>query len=293
MAVFLTDETRVLIQGITGSVGAAQARWALECGTKVVAGVTPGKGGQTLHGIPVFNSVQEAIDATEANASVIFVPAPYAAAAAHEALNAGLKLVVVITEHVPVRDALSIKAHAARAGAVVIGPNCPGLLTPGIGKMGIIPHAIARPGAVGVISRSGTLAFEITADLTAAGFGQSTVVGIGGDPVPCTAFIDALAAMEADPGTEAVVLVGEIGGSAEEAAAEFIRTRMSKPVFAYIAGRSAPPGKKMGHAGAIIRGSAGTAEAKIEALRSAGVAVADTPAGVPELILAFHAARTS
>ncbi|HEY3316236.1 MAG TPA: succinate--CoA ligase subunit alpha [Bacillota bacterium] len=288
MAVLLTPDKRIIVQGITGSVGSAQARWALECGTKVVAGTSPGKGGQTVEGLPVYNTVKEAVDRHQANASVIFVPAAFAPAAAHEALDAGLKLVVIITENIPVKDTLAIQAHAAETGADVVGPNCPGLLTPGVGKMGIIPHNITRKGRVGLVSRSGTLAFEACADLTAAGFGQSTVIGIGGDPVPSMPFVKALQLFEADPETDYAVLVGEIGGSAEEEAAEYIR-QMHKPVFAYITGRSAPPGKKMGHAGAIIRGSAGTAQGKIAALEAAGVRVADTPAGVPQLIKEYAA----
>jgi len=288
MAVLLTPDKRIIIQGITGTAGSAQARWALEAGTNLVAGVTPGKGGQTVEGLPVYNTVRETVDRHGANASVIFVPAAHAPRAAHEALDAGLALVVIITENIPVKDTLAIRAHAAQTGAIVVGPNCPGLLTPGVGKMGIIPHNITRRGRVGLVSRSGTLAFEVCADLTAAGFGQSTVVGIGGDPVPCTSFVDVLRLFEADPETDLVVLVGEIGGSAEEEAAEYIRT-MKKPVYAYITGRSAPPGKKMGHAGAIVRGGAGTAQGKIAALEAAGVRVADTPAGVPQLIRKFNA----
>jgi len=284
MAVFLTKEKRIIIQGITGSVGSAQARWALECGTNLVAGVTPGKGGQEIHGLPVYSTVKETVLHHQADASVIFVPAAYAPEAALEALDAGIKLVVVISEHVPVKDTLRMKAHAADVGARVVGPNCPGLLSPGIGKMGIIPHSVAKSGRVGVISRSGTLAFELTADLTVAGLGESSIVGIGGDPVPCTSFIDALSAFQADPDTDCVVMVGEIGGSAEEQAAEYIARSMTKPVYAYITGRSAPPGKKMGHAGAIIRGSAGTTDSKVRALIAAGVKVADFPADVPKLI---------
>lgn len=283
MAVLLTPDKRIIIQGITGTAGSAQAKWALEGGTNLVAGTSPGKGGQVVEGLPVYNTVKEAVDRHQANASVIFVPAAHAPRAAHEALDAGLALVVIITENIPVKDTLAIREHAVKAGSTVVGPNCPGLLTPGVGKMGIIPHNIARRGRVGLVSRSGTLAFEVCADLTAAGFGQSTVVGIGGDPVPCTTFVDALRLFEADPETDTVVLVGEIGGSAEEEAADYILT-MTKPVYAYITGRSAPPGKKMGHAGAIVRGNAGTALGKITALEAVGVKVADTPAGVPQLI---------
>jgi len=273
-----------MIQGITGTIGSLTAGLSLDCGTNLVAGVTPGKGGQTVLDIPVYNTVKEAADNHGANGSVIFAPARHAATAAHEALDAGVPLVVVITEHVPVKDALGIKAHAEEAGATVFGPNCPGLLSPGIGKMGFIPHHITHPGRIGIVSRSGTLSYEVAADLAAAGLGQSTIVGIGGDPVPCTGFVEVLAAFDADPETDAVVLVGEVGGVSEEVAARYVQESMKKPVFAYIAGLSAPPGRKMGHAGAIIRGSAGTAQSKIKVLEEAGVVVARQPSDLPRLV---------
>jgi len=274
-----------VVQGITGAVGARQTRLSLDYGTNVVAGVTPGKGGEVVEGLPVYDEVGEAVENHGANASVVFVPAQYAPKAVHDALDAGITLIALITEHIPVRDALGLKSHAVDCGAVIIGPNCPGLLSTRIGRMGIIPCQAVSPGRVGVVSRSGTLAFEVAADLTAAGIGQSTIVGIGGDPVPCTSFVDVLAAFEKDSETDAVVLVGEIGGAAEEKAAYYIERTMGKPVLAYVAGLSAPPGKKMGHAGAIVRGSSGTAASKIAALRSAGVTVAEQPSDLPRLLL--------
>lgn len=286
MAIYLNQDTRILIQGITGSVGSTQAKITKDYGSAIVGGVAPGKGGQEVYGLPVFDSVAEAVERTGANASVIFVPASAAPGAAHSALDAGLRLVVVISEHVPVRESLGMQFHARECGAVVIGPNCPGLLTPGVGRMGIIPGHAATPGNVGVVSRSGTLAFEVAADLTAAGIGQSTIVGIGGDVAPCTTLSEVLSRFQEDPSTEAVVIVGEVGGSAEEQAAEFIKSSMSKPVFAFVAGRCAPQGKKMGHAGAIVRGNTGTAAHKVRALEASGVVVAKSPSQLPDLIRA-------
>ena len=291
MAIYLTRGTKVIIQGITGRVGSEQARLALEYGTNLVGGVSPGKGGQSVCGLPVFDSVAEAARQTGANASVIFIPARSAPEAAVEALDAGMELVVVITEHIPVGESLMMRAKAREKGAVVIGPNCPGILSVGIGKMGIIPSGVASPGRVGVISRSGTLSYEVAAGLTGAGLGQSTIVGIGGDPEPCAGIMEVLAAFERDGDTDAIVLVGEVGGDAEERAAAYIKERVTKPVFAYIAGRMAPEGKKMGHAGAIIQGNSGTAASKIEALKDNGVTVASTPAQLPGLIRPALATR--
>lgn len=285
MAIYLTKDKKILVQGITGSVGKVQSKLAQEYGTNLVAGVVPKRGGESVLGLPIFDTVQEAVDETGANSSVIYVPARFVKNAATEALMAGLSLVVIITEHVPIADTLGIRALAREKGAVVIGPNCPGLLSPEIGKMGIIPGHAPSPGNIGVISRSGTLAFEATANLTAAEIGQSTIVGIGGDPQPGTSMLEALAAFEEDPDTKGIVIIGEVGGTAEENAAQYIKEHMKKPVFAYIAGVTAPPGKKMGHAGAIIKGSSGTPKSKIEALNNAGVKVASNPKELPNLIL--------
>ena len=284
MAVLVNDDTRLLVQGITGREGSFHTGQMVEYGTKVVAGVTPGRTGQDVHGVPVFNTVAEAVTQTGANAWIIFVPAPFAADAVYEAIDAGIGLVVCITERVPVEDAIKFVHYAGERGTRVIGPNCPGLITPGQAKVGIIPGYITTPGPVGLISRSGTLTYEVMWSLTEAGIGQTTAVGIGGDPVIGTTFIDALRLFQDDPHTEAIVLLGEIGGSDEEHAAEFIRQQVSKPVVGFIAGRTAPPGKTMGHAGAIISGTSGTAAAKIAALEAAGVRVADRPGGVAELM---------
>ena len=284
MAVLVNDDTRLLVQGITGREGSFHTGQMVEYGTKVVAGVTPGRAGQDVHGVPVFNTVADAVRETGANTSIIFVPAPFAADAVYEAIDAGIGLVVCITERVPVEDAIKFVHYAGERGTRVIGPNCPGLITPGQAKVGIIPGYITTPGPVGLISRSGTLTYEVMWSLTEAGIGQTTAVGIGGDPVIGTTFIDALRLFQDDPHTEAIVLLGEIGGSDEERAAEFIRQQVSKPVVGFIAGRTAPPGKTMGHAGAIISGTSGTAAAKIAALEAAGVRVADRPGGVAELM---------
>ncbi|MDP3185245.1 MAG: succinate--CoA ligase subunit alpha [Anaerolineales bacterium] len=281
--IFLDQETRALVQGITGKVGQAQTHWMLAAGTRLVAGVTPGRRGQLIEGLPVYDSVASAVEMEGANASVSFVPAAYAKEAAFEAIDAGLKLLVIVTEHIPMRDTMEIKARARLAGVTVIGPNCPGVFVPGVGKLGIMPQSIFRPGSIGVVGRSATLSYEVIANLTDAGLGQSAAVGIGGDPVVCTEFTRVLELFEADPNTQGVVMVGEIGGSAEERAAEFI-AGMRKPVVGLIAGRAAPPGKRFGHAGAIIRAGVGGAQQKIDTLRGAGVLIAETPAEIPLLL---------
>lgn len=285
MAILIDERTRVLVQGITGYQGQFHTQRMLEFGTAVVAGTTPGKGGERVHGVPVFDTVAEAVQETGATASVIFVPAPFARDAALEAISHRLDPVVIITEHVPVHDAIAIVGYARQQGVRVIGPNGPGVATPGGAKMGIMPNHLFRRGHVGVVSRSGTLTYEIVAALTQAGLGQSTALGLGGDPVVGMSFQDAVDLFGRDEQTAAVVLIGEIGGAAEEAAARFIaETRFPKPVVAYIAGRTAPPGKRMGHAGAVIAGTEGTAEAKIAALTAAGVAVAELPGQVVPLL---------
>jgi succinyl-CoA synthetase alpha subunit len=260
-----------------------QTKWMLEYGTSIVGGVTPGKGGQEVHGVPVYDSVSEAVSETNADASVIFVPAPYVKGAAFEALDNGLNLLVIVTEFVPVHDSLAIRARAKKSGTWIIGPNCPGLLTPGVGKLGIMPGNLFRPGSIGLAGRSATLSYEVAGHITASGMGQSTAVGIGGDMATGVRFLDILRLFEADVQTEAVVMVGEIGGDSEEEAAAHI-SQMTKPVVAFIAGRAAPPEKRLGHAGAIIRGSEGTAEGKIESVRGAGVAIASSPAHIPALL---------
>ncbi len=279
MAILLKDHTKVMIQGL-GKEGQFHAERMLACGTKVVAGIRPGKAGQDVLGIPAFNTVQDAKDATGANASIIFVPSPFAADAVMEAIDAELELVVLITEGIPTLDMVKVKNKLKNSKTNVIGPNCPGIITPGVGKMGILPVSIFTPGKCGVISRSGTLTYEVAAQLTAEGIGQSTCIGIGGDPVIGTSHRDALEMFNNDPDTDMVALIGEIGGTDEEIAAEYIKNHMTKPVVAFIAGSTAPKGKRMGHAGAIIAGGKGTAAEKKEALRAAGVAVADSPADV-------------
>ena len=285
MSILIDETTRVLVQGITGRDGGFHTQQMIEYGTKVVGGTTPGKGGQSIHGVPVFNTVREAVKETGANASVIFVPAKFNAAdAILEAADAGIELVICITEGVPTEDMIRVNAILkARGGVRLIGPNCPGLITPGKCKIGIIPGMIFTPGPIGLVSRSGTLTYEIADELTRAGFGQSSGVGIGGDPMIGTKFIDVLPMFEADPQTELIVMVGEIGGSDEEMAAEYIKT-MTKPVIGFIGGRTAPPGKRMGHAGAIISGTTGTPQAKVAALEAAGVPVADTTHDIPALV---------
>ena len=284
MAVLLTRRSRVVVQGITGHQGQFHTRAMLDFGTKVVAGTSPGKAGTKVEGVRVFDSVQEAVTKRRANASIIFVPAPYTKDAAIEAMEAGLKLVVIITERIPFLDTLEFIPYARTKGAVVIGPNCPGIITPGEAKMGIMPSHIFKAGDVGVISRSGTLTYEIVNAMTQGGFGQSTCVGIGGDPIIGTNTLEALELFQADRKTKRIVVVGEIGGTAEEEAAAYIRKRVTKPVVAYIAGRTAPPGKRMGHAGAIIQGIMGTAESKVKAFNDAGVPVAEYPVGIAGLL---------
>ena len=284
MSILVGADTRVVVQGITGRDGSFHAASMREYGTRVVGGVTPGKAGQEAAGVPVFATVKEAVAATSADCSAIFVPARSASAAIREAADAGVALIVCITEGIPVLEMVENAALVRARGARLIGPNCPGLITPGACKVGIMPGPIHLPGAVGVISRSGTLTYEVVHGLSAAGLGQSTCVGIGGDPIKGTGFVDLLALFEEDPGTAAVVLIGEIGGSDEERAAVFVRERMRKPVVAFISGRTAPEGKRMGHAGAIISGASGTAEAKVAAFERAGVPVAETPDGIPVLL---------
>ena len=286
MTVLIDAETKVLVQGITGHQGSFHAVSMRDMGTSVVGGTSPGRGGSKVSGIPVFDTVEAAVHDTGANASVVFVPAKGALGAVVEALDAGISTVVVITEHIPEHDAVLMIQYAKLTGARIVGPNCPGIAAPRHGKLGIMPSAIFRPGNVGVVSRSGTLTYEIVNALTSAGIGQSTCVGIGGDPVVGTDFVRMLEFFEQDEETEAVVLVGEIGGAAEEDASEFIKRSMGKPVIAYIAGRTAPPEKRMGHAGAIIARGRGTAENKIAALNEAGVEVAALPKDVPELLRA-------
>ena len=286
MTVLVDAETRVVVQGITGHQGTVHTVQMKAFGTQVVAGVTPGKGGSHVEGVPVFNSVAEAVHATHANASVIFVPAPFAKDAYLEAVDAGLRLSVAITEHIPFHDMLTMYHYGRLHGAQLIGPNCPGIAAPGKAKVGIIPNVVFRPGRVGVISRSGTLTYEIVNGIKEHGLGQSTCIGLGGDPVVGTSFVDALPWFEADPETDLVVLVGEIGGTAEEEAAEYIQRKFTKPVVAYVAGRSAPPGKRMGHAGAIIARGRGTAESKVAALKAAGADVATFPYEIPGLVAA-------
>jgi succinyl-CoA synthetase alpha subunit len=279
VSVFIDKGTRLLVQGITGRDGSFHAKQMMEYGTQVVAGVTPGKGGQKFEGsVPIFNTVAEAVEATGANTSVIYVPPPFAADAMMEAAAAGLTLVVCITEGVPVLDMTRVYPYVKEHGARLVGPNCPGLITPGESKVGIIPGRICAPGTVGVVSRSGTLTYEVVYQLTRAGLGQSTCVGIGGDPINGTNFIDVLQAFEQDPKTTAVAMMGEIGGTDEQEAAAFVKQHMRKPVVGFIAGQTAPPGRRMGHAGAIISGSSGTAEEKLQAFRDAGMGVAQRPA---------------
>jgi len=287
LAILVDEKTRVIVQGITGREGSFHAEQMRKYGTKIVAGVSPGKGGSTVLGdIPVFDTVKQAVDSTDANTSIIFVPAPNALDAALEAVDAGLELIVIITEHIPPADTWRAVSYAARRGSRIIGPNCPGATSPGKAKVGIMPATVFRAGAVGVVSRSGTLTYEVSLQLTKSGLGQSTVVGIGGDPIIGSDFEDVLEMFEKDQQTEGVVLIGEIGGDAEEKAAAYIRRHMSKPVVSYMAGRTAPPGKRMGHAGAIVSGTEGTIEAKTKAFEEAGVRVAKTPSEIPSLILA-------
>jgi succinyl-CoA synthetase alpha subunit len=284
MAIIVDKDTRLVVQGLTGSEGRFHGLRNRNYGTNVVAGVTPGKGGQDVEGIPVFNTVAESVEEAGANTALIFVPARFAVDAIYEAVDAGIQTVVAITEHIPAHELLRVYTYVRPLGVTLVGPNCPGVLSPGKANVGIIPAEIFSEGNIGLVSRSGTLTYQIGHELTQLGLGNSTIVGIGGDPVVGSSFIDVLEKFEADDETEYVVLVGEIGGNEEEKAAEFIRERMTKPVLAYIAGFSAPPGKTMGHAGAIISGTSGTAQAKKEALEAAGIAVGTTPTEVAQLV---------
>ena len=286
MGIIVDKNTRVIIQGITGTQGKFHTKLMLEYGTRIVSGVTPGKGGTQIHNIPIYDTVEAALEKHSANASIIFVPAPFAADAALEAIENGIKIIVIITEHIPIKDAVDVMTYAKQVNATIIGPNTPGIITPEECKLGIMPAHIFKPGGVGLISRSGTLTYEVAASLTRNGLGQSTCLGLGGDPITGLNFVDALKLFEKDSQTKAVVLIGEIGGNLEELTAEYIvKEEYPKPVVAFIAGRSAPPGKRMGHAGAIVMGKAGTAESKIEALRKANVKVAEKPSDVAKLLL--------
>ena len=284
MSILVNENTKVIVQGITGRDGSFHTRQMLDYGTKIVAGVTPGKGGQSLEGVPVFNTVQEAVDATGANTSVIYVPPPFAADAIYEGAAAGISVVICITEGLPILEMMKVYAYLQTTSTRLVGPNCPGVITPGETKVGIMPGHIHQPGHVGVVSRSGTLTYEIVHQLTSAGIGQSTCLGIGGDPIIGTNFINALSAFEQDEDTHAVVMIGEIGGADEENAAAYVKENMTTPVVGFIAGRTAPPGKRMGHAGAIISGGTGTAEEKVKALNAAGIPVGDRSMDIVDLI---------
>ena len=284
MSILIDKNTKVICQGITGEQGVFHSRQMVEYGTKMVGGVTPGKGGLDVDGIPVFNTVDEAVRATGADASVIYVPASFAGDAIVEAVDGGIKLVICITEGIPVLDMVSVKRFLDAKQARLVGPNCPGVITPGQCKIGIMPGHIHREGKIGIVSRSGTLTYEAVDQVTRMGLGQSTCVGIGGDPINGTDFIDVLELFNADPDTEAIIMIGEIGGSAEEEAAQYIKANVKKPVVGYIAGVTAPKGKRMGHAGAIIAGGKGTADEKMEAMKSAGIAVTDSPATIGETL---------
>ena len=288
MSILVDENTRLVVAGITGREGSFHSKQMIEYGTNVVAGVTPGKGGQWFSAsdkkVPVFDTVKEAVAATDANTSLIFVPARFAVDAIYEAADAGIELIICLTEHIPVLDMIAVRAHLDTLDVRLVGPNCPGLLTPGVAKVGIIPGSIAMAGNVGVVSKSGTLTYEVIDALTKLGIGQSTCVGIGGDPISGTNFIDVLALFEDDPATEQIVMIGEIGGDAEEQAAAYIAQHVTKPVTSFIAGQTAPPGKRMGHAGAIVEGNSGTAESKVTALRAAGVQVADNPDDIAKIV---------
>lgn len=284
MAIYVDKETRVLVQGITGNEGQFHTRQCVDYGTRVVAGVTPGKGGQKMDDIPVFNTVKAAVQQTGADCSMIFVPPAFAADAIMEAADSGIRIIVTITEGIPVIDMMRVKRYLSGKASRLIGPNCPGIITPGQCKVGIMPGVIHKPGGpIGVVSRSGTLTYEVVHQLTQKGIGQTTCIGIGGDPITGTNFIDCLEAFESDPQTHGIVMVGEIGGSAEEKAADFIKNRVSKPVVGFIAGLTAPPGRRMGHAGAIVSGSSGTAQGKIDAMRSIGIHVCEDLGTLGEL----------
>ncbi|OGW77453.1 MAG: succinate--CoA ligase subunit alpha [Omnitrophica bacterium RIFCSPHIGHO2_02_FULL_49_9] len=284
MAILVDKNTKLIVQGITGSHGSFHAHQMLEYGTRIVGGVTPGKGGQVFEGVPVFNTVKEAVDKTNANTSIIYVPARFAKDAILEAASNGIRLIVCITEGIPTLDMVEIIQALKERRTRLIGPNCPGLITPGEAKVGIMPGYIHERGPIGVISRSGTLTYEVVWQMTTRGLGQSTVIGIGGDPILGTGFVDCLELFEQDQETEAIVLIGEIGGTAEERASEFIQKHVKKPVIAFVAGSTAPPGKRMGHAGAIISGGSGTASEKIKALKKAGVHVVESPARIGEAV---------
>lgn len=285
MGILIDKNTRAVVQGITGTQGSFHTKLMLEYGTKIVAGTSPGKGGTMMHGVPVYDTLGEVQEKHEANASIIFVPAPFAADAVLDAMENGIRTIVIITEHIPIKDAITVMARAKQLKAIIIGPNTPGIITPAECKLGIMPGHIFRQGDVGMVSRSGTLTYEIAASLSRNNLGQSTCLGLGGDPITGLNFIDALGMFEKDKQTEACVLIGEIGGNLEELTADYIsKEKYSKPVVAFIAGRSAPPGKRMGHAGAIITGKAGTANSKIEAFKNAGVRTAEKPSEVAELL---------
>lgn len=281
MPILLDENTKVIVQGITGKQGTFHARSMIDYGTKVVAGVTPGKGGQEHLGVPVYDSMKEAVEATQATASVIFIPARFTYSAALEAIDAGIKLMTVITEGVPVKDSARIRQKALDNGVTMVGPNCPGLITPGASKIGIIPGEICEKGSVGIVSRSGTLTYEIIQNLTLNGFGQSTCVGLGGDPIHGIGFTECLTMFEQDSYTKHIILVGEIGGTGEQEAADLVKAEITKPVYAFIAGQTAPPGKQMGHAGAIVHGKSGTAKEKMRILSEAGITTVKTPSEIP------------
>jgi succinyl-CoA synthetase alpha subunit len=286
LAIMIDKDTRAIVQGITGTQGSFHTRLMIDYGTRIVAGTSPGKGGMQVQGVPVYNTIAEASEKWSVNASIIFIPAPFAADAAFEALENGIRTITIITEHIPIRDAIEVMAYAKQLNASIIGPNTPGIIAPGLCKLGIMPSHIFKPGNIGMVSRSGTLTYEIAASLTKKDLGQSTCFGLGGDPITGLNFVDALKMFESDPQTEAVVLIGEIGGNLEELAADYIAVNQyPKPVVAFVAGRSAPPGKRMGHAGAIVMGRAGTAESKIEAFKRAGVKVAEKPGDIPDLLM--------
>jgi succinyl-CoA synthetase alpha subunit len=285
VSILVNSETRLIVQGITGREGSFHTGQMVEYGTNMVGGVAPGRAGTEVHGVPVFNTVKDAVEATKANTSIIYVPAPFAPDAIYEAIDAGIPLVICITENIPTLEMVKIYHYAKQKGTRLIGPNCPGLITPGEAKVGIMPGYICKPGGpVGLVSRSGTLTYEVVNALTEAGIGQTTAVGIGGDPIIGTSFVDVLELFQADPATSAIVMIGEIGGTDEETAAQYIKGHVTKPVIGFIAGRTAPPGKQMGHAGAIISGGRGTAAEKMAALEAAGVRVAERPAQVAELM---------
>lgn len=284
MAILLNNQSKIIVQGITGREGSFHTRKMLEYGTNIVGGVTPGKGGEWFDGKPIFDTVERAVEVTGANVSWVAVPAPFAPDAIYEAVNAGIELIICLPEYVPVQEMMKVYHHVKKSGSRLIGPNCPGVLVPGIANVGIMPGYIARPGSVGVVSKSGTLTYEVVYALTQAGLGQSACVGIGGDPIIGSTFVDILQMFEDDPQTEKVAILGEIGGRAEVDAAEFIKANMTKPVAAFIAGASAPEGTRMGHAGAIVEGGEGTAAEKIDALRAAGVRVAENPEQIPQLL---------